>query len=90
MIRDQKDLNTFVQRMTAGRNAAAVARASSTAPPKPKPARSKSTTIPQETKAAGNASPVAKMPAPAKKKATNKKGGEQSAATKTITINIRN
>lgn len=90
MIRDKKDLDSFVARMAKGRDSAKAARASSTAPPKPVAAKSKSTEIPQQSKAAGDASPKAKMPAPATKKSTNKKGGEPTSATKhSITINIR-
>lgn len=89
MIRDQKDLNSFVAKMAAGRTKAAAARASSTAPPSPAKPKSKSTAIPQETKAAGNASPASPIPKPAKSKGTNKKGGEPSSATRSIVINIR-
>lgn len=85
MIRDKKDLDNFVTRMAAGRTAAKTARASSTAPPNPAPAKSKGTAIPQDSKAAGNASPKAKMPQPAKPKGT--KPGSQG---KHVTIHIHN
>lgn len=85
MIRDKRDLDSFVQRMVAGKTKAAAARASSTAPPTPKPAKSKSTVIPQETKAAGNASPKATMPQP--KKSGGTKPGSKG---KSVTIHIHN
>lgn len=84
-IRDKKGLDDFVARMSAGRSKAAASRASSTAPPKPVAAKSKSTEIPQKVKAAGNASPVAKMPTPAKSK-----GAKPGSQGKSVTIHIHN
>lgn len=85
MMRDKKDLDAFVQRMAAGRTKAAAARASSTAPPNPAPAKSKSTVVPQESKAAGNASPKAKMPAPAKSG-----GSKPGSKGRNVTIIVHN
>lgn len=66
MIRDQKDINAFVDRMKLGRATAKAGRVSSTAPPKPVKGKGTSRAIPQTTKAAGDASPASPIPAPAK------------------------